>query len=355
MSYYGATVAQNGHHHQDSDEEEALLHKPNADGHEYTHEGTASAFAAFGVIWTIVALQAFIRWVVSPTEFRPAPLLDPDHIETWRLVCLRIFEALSVSVLAVHLWFCVLVPLFPVLKHFRKTEERGRFSLDGRHVVGGLLAVFADGFLNCYQYIFMWNAHSINLGVWAKFLPFHNHEASSRYAESLLWGPPMYIYFCAGFGIIGCGFASHIRNQFPHLTNAGVFTIVWVIEFILDFIIENLAIRITHGYGFAKTYGPLTLFPGKVYQFPIYESVFVASLGCVFTAMRLKAYGSPHGLSPIEKGYWNWPRRIQGLVRTFAIIGFCAAAVLMFYHLPLNWLGIIGDCHANMPSYMKAG
>ncbi|CAG9988758.1 unnamed protein product [Clonostachys byssicola] len=309
--------------------------------------------ATFGLAFTIMWIQAVIRWISSPTEFRPAPVLGPDEIETWRLVCLRIFEALSVGVLLVHIWFCILVPAFPYLKQFKRTDKAPEFTLDGRHVIGGLVALCADGFLNCYQYIFMWNSHSINIGVWAKFLPFHNHASSSRYAESLLWGPPMYVYFCAGFGIVGSKMAMPLRARFSQLSNAGILTIVWCIEFVLDFIIENLAIRITHGYGFAKTYRPLTLFPGKVYQFPIYESIFVASLGCVFTAMRLKAF--ENGRSPVEAGYEHWHPRLQDAVRTFAVIGFSAGAVVMFYHLPLNWLGVIGDCHADMPSYMKPG
>lgn len=316
-------------------------------------DGTASAMAMFGLGYTIMWVQALIRWFASPTEFRPAPILGPDVMETWRLVCLRIFEALSVGVLVAHLWYCVLLPGFPYLRHFKRTDESARLTLDGRHVIGGLIALCADGFLNCNQYIFMWNSNSINMGVWAKFIPFHNHNSSSRYAESLLWGPPMYVYFCAGFGILGCKFVGPLRKRFPQLTNAGIFTIVWCIEFCLDFIIENLAIRITNGYGYAKTYGPLTLFPGKVHQFPIYESVFVASLGCIFTIMRLKAYET--GRSPVEAGFESWPVPLQSTVRTFAVIGFCTASVTMLYHLPLNWLGVIGECHANMPSYMKPG
>ncbi|OAL50320.1 hypothetical protein IQ07DRAFT_587003 [Pyrenochaeta sp. DS3sAY3a] len=338
-----------------ANESEPLLGGTTREDQRSRSEGTASAFAAFGFVWTVICIQAFIRWVTSSTEFRPAPILGPDEYPTWRLVCLRIFEALSVGVLVAHLWFCLLIPRFPWLRHFKATDEVGYLSLDGRHVYAGLVAVFADGFLNCQQYIFMWNSHSINLGVWAKFLPFHNHLSSSRYAESLLWGPPMYVYFCAGFGIIGHHMARRIRGRFPSLTNAGVLTIVWIIEFILDFIIENGAIRLTQGYGYSKTYGPLTLFAGKVYQFPIYESIFVANLGCLFTAMRLKAFDDPDGLSPIEKGYWNWPERLHGPIRSFAVIGFCAAAVILVYHLPLNWLGVIGDCHAHIPSYMQPG
>jgi len=35
-------------------------------------------------------------------------------------------------------------------------------------------------------------------------------------------------------------------------------------------------------------------------------------------------------------------------------VGFGVAAFLVLYHLPLNWLGIIGDSHATLPSYMLA-
>jgi hypothetical protein len=339
----------------DDNERAPLLNWQHQSKSEEAAPGTASAFGTFGFAFTIIWIQALIRWFASPTEFRPAPVLGPDEIETWRLVCLRIFEAASVGVLVAHIWFCVLVPLFPYLRHFTKTDEPRKFTLDGRHVIGGLVALCADAFLNSNQYIFMWNSHSINLGVWTKFFPFHNPKASSRYAESLLWGPPMYVYFCAGFGILGCRIARPLRRRFPQLTNAGLFTIVWFIELCLDFIIENAAIRITQGYGFAKTYCPLTLFPGKVYQFPIYESIFVANLGCIFTAMRLKAHDRGNDTSPIEYGYETWPTVLHMAVRTFAVIGFCAAAVLMFYHLPLNWLGIVGECHADMPSYMKPG
>ncbi|KAF5013807.1 hypothetical protein FDECE_225 [Fusarium decemcellulare] len=339
----------------DADEESPLIRRENGtkSGKFESRNGMASVMATFGLAWTIMWIQALIRWFASPTEFQPAPILGPDKLETWRMVCLRIFEALSVGVLLVHFWFCLLVPAFPYLKHFKPSEEPRRFTLDGRHVVGGLIALCADGFLNCQQYIFMWNGNSINRGVWAKFIPFHNHESSSRYAESLLWGPPMYVYFCAGFGIIGTGMATKIRKRVPYLTDAGVFTIVWCIEFCLDFIIENTAIRLTHGYGYAKTYRPLTLFQEQVHQFPIYESIFVASLGCIFTIMRMKSI--EHGLSPIERGYEHWDPRLHNFIRTFAVIGFCAASVVFLYHLPLNWLGVIGDCHANMPSYMKPG
>lgn len=316
-------------------------------------DGSASAWATFGVVFTAIWVQALIRWFASPTDFKPAPILGPDKIETWRLVAFRIFEALNLAVLLLLIWTCLLVPAFPYLRRFKRTDEPSRLNMDGMSVIGGLVAFCADGFLDSQEYLFMWNAHGVNRGVWVHFLPFHSPKAATHYAENLLFGPAMYVYFCEGFGILGTSLAMPIRRRFPGLTNAGVFGLVWIIELIADFVIENAAIRLTHAYGFAKTYGPLTLFPGEVHQFPIYESVFVASLGVLHTAMRMKWLDN--GVSPVERGYEAWDARLHTAVRTFAVIGMCAAAVIMFYHLPLNWLGIIGDCHAHIPSYMQPG
>jgi hypothetical protein len=149
--------------------------------------GAVTVWAAIAVVWLVIAAQALVRWIGS-SDFGPAPLLGPDRMPMWNLVALRVFEGISVALLFFLVWSRVIKP-------WRRT---GALSLDGKFVLGGMAAFVADAFLNCYTYLFAWNAHNVNLGVWTAFLPFHNPAASSRYAESLLWGPPMYVYFCAG-------------------------------------------------------------------------------------------------------------------------------------------------------------
>jgi Spirocyclase AveC-like len=308
---------------------------------ESTRAGGATVWAAIAVVWLVIAVQALVRWVISP-DFGPAPLIGPDRMPMWNLVGLRIFEGLSVALLLWLIWFCVIVPV-------RRT---GRLSLDGKFVIGGLAAFVADAFLNSYTYLFAWNAHNVNLGVWTAYLPFHNPAASSRYAESLLWGPPMYVYFCAGVAIVGCSAYFALRSRWPHLSNVSLLTIVFVGEFVFDFVVENLAIRLTHGYAYAQTYGPLTLWAGSQFQFPLYESFLVAALGLFYTWMRLQAVQSVDGRSPVERGFDRWRPGLQSAVRTLAVIGFCSAATILIYHLPFNWLGVIGASTANLPSYL---
>lgn len=60
-------------------------------------------------------------------------------------------------------------------------------------------------------------------------------------------------------------------------------------------------------------------------------------------------------LSPLERGFERWRPALQPSVRTLAVIGFCCAATILIYHLPFNWLGVIGSSMANLPSYLMPG
>lgn len=311
---------------------------------EPSGSGAVTVWAAIAVIWLVIAAQAIVRWLAS-SDFAPAPLDGRDRMPLWNLVALRMFEGLSMALLVYLVWAYVMTP-------WRRT---GALSLDGKFVLGGMAAFIADAFLNCYTYLFAWNAHNVNMGVWTAYLPFHNPAASSRYAESLLWGPPMYVYFCAGVAIVGCPAYFAMRSRWPGMSNVSIMAVIFVGEFVFDFVVENLAIRLTHGYAYAQTYGPLTLWPGSQFQFPLYESFLVAALGLLYTWMRMRAVSSPDGLSPAERGFDRWSPALQSTVRTLAAIGFCCAATILIYHLPFNWLGVVGASRAHLPTYLLPG
>jgi hypothetical protein len=318
---------------------------PQAVSAEDRGKGGVTVWAVAGVIWLIISAQAYLRWACSGAEFAPAPVLGPDELESWRLVGIRVLEAISVAVLAGFLWFCVVKP-------WRAT---GKLSLDGKFVLGGLVAFSSDVVLNLRAYIFAWNAHSVNLGSWSSFMPLHDRTVSGRYAEALLWGPPMYVYFCAGVSILACACATRVRARFPGMSNVTLFSLIWLGEFAFDLIVEVLIMRTTHAYAYVRTLRPLTLWPGQVHQFPLTEAIFVATLGCLYTWMRMAAREHPEGLSPVERGFQRWPVRLRGPVRTLAVIGFCSTATVLIYHLPTNWVGLAGDSIINLPSYLRAG
>lgn len=308
-------------------------------------QGPATFLALVGVLWFALAIIVVARWVTSGEYFQPAPHIGPDVMEDWRLIALRIFEAISLAVLAAFIWYCVVKPL----------RATGKLSLDGKFVIGGLICFVADGFLNIKEYLFAWNSANVNRGVWVQFLPFHSEDAPTRYAESLIWGPPMYVYFAAGVAIVACHEAKRVRRRWPNITKFRLFVFIFAFEFTFDFVLENIIIRTTHAYAYAKTYEPLTLWAGEVHQFPLYEAFLVACVGCMFTWARLEAEERPIGESPIEVGAHLWRPSLQPHVRNFAVLGFCFLTLVFLYHLPFNWFGLIGDSYADLPTYLLPG
>ena len=80
----------------------------------------------------------------------------------------------------------------------------------------------------------------------------------------------------------------------------------------------------------------------------------MATLGCLFTWMRVQGVEDPEGLRPVERGYKRWGR-LGGAMRSFAVIRFCAASCILCYYLPLNWLEVIGTSEGNLLDYLRPG
>ncbi|MCT7362714.1 hypothetical protein A7G45_07865 [Mycolicibacterium llatzerense] len=51
----------------------------------------------------------------------------------------------------------------------------------------------------------------------------------------------------------------------------------------------------------------------------------------------------------------RWRPSLQPHVRNLAVLGFCVLTLVFGYHLPFNWLGLIGTSHADLPSYLLPG
>jgi hypothetical protein len=307
--------------------------------------GYVAVWALVGVALVGLALSIWGQWVFSSTEFEPAPILGPDDIPTWNLVVLRIEEALSVFEMIALFTVCVVIPL----------RRFGRLGLDAKIALGCLVGSITDGVLNMHEYLFAWNAHSVNMGSWASFIPTASPDHQSRYAEALLWGIPMYTYFCIGVAIVACAFIRRLRVRYPGISNARALGIVFVLACIFDFVIENLVIRLGHGYAYARTPSEITISAGSQFQFPLYEMFCVALLGVLFTGLRLSAMDSPDGLSYVERGCNRLRPGLRAAARWLAVMGWAILTLFVVYHLPFQFFGLNGDSVAELPSYMLPG
>lgn len=306
--------------------------------------GYVALWAILGAFLVALALSIWGRWILSSTEFRPAPILGPDVVPTWNLVVLRIEEGLSFLEMAALFAFAFYLP----------RKRFGRLGLDAKIAVGCLVGSVTDGVLNMHEYLFAWNANSVNMGSWASFVPTASPDHQSRYAEALIWGIPMYTYFCIGVAIYASKWIIRWRAD-RGWSNARCYGVIFAIALVFDFVVENLVIRLGHGYAFARTPSSLTINAGSQFQFPVYEMVCVALLGCLFTGLRLSAMDAPDGLSYVERGFHRLPAPLRGPARWLAVVGWCVTTLFVVYHLPFQFFGMTGDSVADLPSYMRPG
>lgn len=298
-------------------------------------------WAGVGAVWLMVCVFTMAGWV-SGDNFGSPEVRGPDKLDSGKLVGLRVVEVVSTSVLIIAVYFLA----------WRPWRRERRVTLDALLLLGGITGFVMDCWLNTQAFLFAFNAHSVSLGAWSAHLPFHDSAVPGHYAESLLWGLPMYIYFCAALGYVGAMAARRLRARFPGLSTQGILLILFAGDFTFDFVVENLIIRSTEAYAFVQTYGALTLWAGEQHQFPVYESFLVACVAMAFTYVRWSMDWDADGLSVIERGVLSVPSRYRLALRTLAAIGFCATVLMMCYHLPFNWISLSGNSFADLASYL---
>lgn len=304
--------------------------------------GAVTVWAAVGVLWTIFVVQAWGRWMLSATEFRPAPILGPDQFGEGRLILLRAIEVASIGVAAGTIWIYLVRPLL----------RTRRLQLDGMIVIGALIAVAIDPLINYFHYTFAWNAHAFNMGSWLAFFP---HESGpTHYGEGLAWALPQYLYLGIGFAAIECRIIQALRARRPGISNVRSFAASSLCMFAVDIVLEQVFVR-AQVYGYPRTWSELTLFAGTQYQFPVYESVFVAVYAAGFTALRMSALDSADGLSFVERGVHRLRPGARTPVRLLAVIAFCGTWAAIAYFVPWSWMSVTPDSLVQLPSFLQAG
>jgi hypothetical protein len=304
---------------------------------------TVLAWAAVGLVWMAISVNTMYGWVTSERDFGPAEIMPGDTMPASSLVALRVVEVASVAVLLTAIWFLAVKPW----------RQRREVRIEGLLVIGGIFGFVMDSWLNLYDFLFAFNAHSVNLGAWSAHLPFHNEGVPTEYGEALLWGLPMYVYFCSAEAALGLGLRDRLLGRFPQLSQTAVLALMWVFFFVFDFVAENLIIRTSEAYSFVRTEESLTLWAGEQHQFPLYESFLVACVAMGFAAIRLSAERDPDGLSFIERGVQYLPGWSRHPARLLAATGYAAVVLMVCYHLPFNWLSLGGDSFADLPTYLQ--
>jgi hypothetical protein len=300
--------------------------------------GVVGWWAAFGTIGIAVALETWIRWIGSSDFKKPNP--GSDHYGS--MTYLVIFEIVSCTLAVVFLWRLVIRPWI---------RER-RMPLDGKILLGLTLSYFVDPVLNLYSPTFAMNAHSVSFGSWANQLPFFTAPDQGRFAEGLLWAPELYMYFGLLAAIAGCWLLGRMRARFPRASTATLYTVLFTIFVCADFPAEWFAIVRPQIYVFAGVPKDFSLFAGKLYQFPIYQSLFAAVFATMITWLRDST--DEHGRTAVERGLDSLTisNARKGLLSFLAVTGFMLVCVLGYF-LPYSWAATSADTYVHLPSYMS--
>jgi len=304
--------------------------------------GAVSVWAAAGLVWLLFCAQALVRWFADDAAFGPAPILGPDVYDGWQITVLRGIEVGSLFVAAATIWVFLVKP-------WRRT---GRVTFDGTLVIGSLSAAVIDPTINYFHYTFAWNAHAWNLGSWLGSFPLH--QGPTRYGEGLVWFVPQYLYLGIGLAALGARVVTWRRSRNPLVSNARAYSDAFLVLLLIDVLIEQLFIRLGV-YAFPRTWSALTLFDGSQFQFPVYESAFVAAYALGFMAARFSHAEDPGGLSFVERGLLRWQPRLRTPVRVLAACGFCSVWAATSYFIPWSWMSVTADSIVGPPSYMLPG
>ena len=295
-------------------------------------------WSAFGVVATVLAVVAWTGWLTSSDFHRVAP--GPDHYRF--LWYLRTFQVVSVVVsLAMIGWFVV-----------RPWRRERRVPIDGKILLGMMIAYYVDPILNVFNHTFAMNAYALNFGSWAGFMPGYPSPGQDRFAEGLLWAQPLYMYFGLLAAIGGCQILKLLRGRMRTASEATLYAVLFLTFALTDVVVEMVFIVHPQLYMFPGVPRHFSLFAGKIYQFPLYQALFAAVFATMVTWLRDSV--DTTGRSAVERGVDDLgfgPVRRHAM-SFMAVTGFCTASALGYF-LPYAAATMTADTYVRLPSYLS--
>lgn len=275
-------------------------------------------WAAGGGVFVAIQLYLYGRWIGSgnanPTEVGPTPL--PDYMNIANVI----HYILGGAALAVAFWYLLIRPW----------RRAGHITTDGLFLLAFVTCFWQDLAANYFRYWVIYNPGWINLGSWYNFIPGWQGGNANLQPEPLTFFLPMYP--TVGFGFIFV--ANHLMKKIETrrgrpFTGLGLFLVAFALLAGADFVLEIAWVRLGL-YIYPSTVEALTLFPGRLYQFPIYESICWgaswAALACV--RYRRNDRGEAvceHGMSRLRTS----PRR-KTMVRFLAFVAITNLAYVAY-------------------------
>lgn len=228
--------------------------------------------ARLGAVFLVFQVYVYLRWILSD-RFVSTPS-GPDAVPGSTMAWIRIWEI-----------GCVLAGVVLVAWIVRKTRRDNEFPAVGVFVVAWLLAAWQDVGVNATRPVFAYNSGFLNMGTWGEFIPGWVQKGAEN--------PQPIIYFLASYivltplAIMGIDtLIARLRDAAPRLNKAGVMAVMLVLFVVLDILLEQFFHRIKL-WTYLRVDAEWSIFPGTMYQFPLYEGVV---FGGVVSVLSIAIY-----------------------------------------------------------------
>ena len=297
-------------------------------------------WAVSGVGWLALTVYIFGTWMVS-SDIRPVPVGNdpvPGNVLFW----VHFAEIAFFSVGMVFLLKFVVIPLI-------RTRD---IPIDGLLLLNFLLLWWTDPMDNYMNLCFAYNGYLVNVGSWANFIPGFSYPGQEKFAEPLFLTGGIYLTWWLMSSMVGCWVLRVMRKRWPTLGIGWGIAAVFAVISIYSAVTEPTFLRLGV-WAFPGIPQSLALFPGKAYQYPLYQVPLIGYVCTVFTLLRY--YRDDKGQLFVEKGLdrLNLSSPKKRLVTFLAIAGFVQPFFAIGYYLPFNLFAIHTDTAPALPSYLR--
>lgn len=306
----------------------ALPATPRADG--------AKVWIAVGALWFALFVYTMAAWVLGP-NFKPNTVGHSQAPADYVLF-IRSMELVGLLLTAWTFQFFLITPLW---------RER-RLTFNGLFFLACGTLVLQEPWMNWIQPQMLYNDLFYNFGCWLGSIPGVVNPSAGRIPLPIAFAGLGYFYIVAGPSYLGSRYMSRIKARDPEISTLKLVAKCFLAFSVFDLALETFIVR-TGLFIYPSTVPWLTLFPGKVYQFPVYE---IASWAGTYTVLAcVHFFRNEKGETLADRNFdmLNISAPFKKFARWLAIMGMCQVGMLATYNLPYQFWTFQGGAFTVTP------
>jgi len=296
-------------------------------------------WGGLGIAFLVLQIYVFGSWIRSDA-FAPVDP-GPDPLPSFQRHAITFFQTFNLLMMTGVLVWGV-----------RAWRREGRATTAFLFCLAWIFTFWQDPLADYARLTFNYNAHLFNRGSWAEFIPGWVMPGGRYIPEPLLFNIGAYIGIIMVVAFGGTWVMRKAKQIWPRISTMGLLLVLFAFMILQDLVIEGAWVRLGL-YQFTSTVHSWTLWAGKPYQFPIYNSIFWGVAPGVGAALYYFRDDKGHAL--IERGSEKIKNPFaNAFMRTMA-----AAAVFnlayLFYNASMTLVSLQVDPMPSYPSYIRSG